>query len=378
MNDDYIDIHRLDRHMANKYRAITSDPDLSESNRDLILRYLKDSELGKTIKKGQKRKIGAGRNLQAAGYLYKMCKDWFKKDLDKVTEKDMEEFILKFDRGEHLTQYNRPYSSESKSNIKKFIKKFYKWLLGNGRFYPELVDWIDTSKRESQVKAIPRLKNGVQDIVDLIPDIKRKALVRVAFDSGFRQGELLNCRIRDLEITEEGNYYLTCRYSKTKARTVSLPFSSKILERWLKEHPKKDQPDAQLWQISRPMYYKTVKLYGKKAHKMNITVHMIRHTSATFWAPKLDRTTFCKRFGWSYSSGMPDRYIDFSKINENKIIDAVKIERYSEVQKELEEQKVQNMNLKESFKRQEQEFKELKKLLLAIAEEKKIDTLLSS
>jgi len=111
---------------------------------------------------------------------------------------------------------------------------------------------------------------------------------------------------------------------------------------------------------------------------MNITVHMIRHTSATFWAPKLDRTTFCKRFGWSYSSGMPDRYIDFSKINENKIIDAVKIERYSEVQKELEEQKVQNMNLKESFKRQEQEFKELKKLLLAIAEEKKIDTLLSS
>lgn len=344
---EFIDVHKLDKYFENKLRSIQTDEGLNEKNKEIILRYLKESELGKTIKKGQKRQIGAGRNIQAATYLLQMSNVWFKKDLDKVTEKDMEKFITDLNKGTIKTQKGTAYTSETKSNIKKFLRKFYKWLQGNGTTYPALVDWIDTSKKDAQIEAVPGLNKGVWRIVELIPDIRRKALVWASFDSGFREGEILNCRIEDVEKNKDGIYYITCKHSKTKPRSVSIPYASELLDRWLAEHPHKSDPKAQLWQTSRVMFFKTVKLYGKKAHKQNVTVHMLRHTSATFWAPKLDRVTFCKRFGWSYNSHSPDRYIDFSKVNENKIVDIVKAERFEEISKKLDEQNIRNLSLQE-------------------------------
>ena len=349
MKHGFFDIHKHEIYLARKLERIQNDPNISNHNRKIILKYLQDSTLGKTIKKGQKKVIGPSRNIEVAGYLIKMSNEWFKKDLDKVTQGDMEKFVLDMDKGVLLTQFGTPYSSEKKSNIRKFIRKFYKYLLCDGKFYPELVDWIDTSKKDSQIEAVPDLEKGVWKIVELIPDIRKKALVWVAFDSGFREGELLNCSISDVEKREDNIYYITCRHSKTKPRTVSLPYSSELLDRWLRLHPDKHNPNAHLWQTSRVMCYKTVKLYGKKALNRNITVHMLRHTSATFYAPKLDRVTFCKRFGWSYNSSSPDRYIDFAKVSENKVVDMVKTEKIHEIKKELDDFKIRNQALAEQL-----------------------------
>lgn len=367
--DKYIDVHRLDKLFENKLKKIKNNKTLSPRNKELILQYLKDSELGKTIKKGQKRKIGAGRNIQAAGFLMSMATHWFNKDIDKVTLADMEKFILDLDKGKitshkYKNKKNEPYSSEMKSNIKKFIRKFYKWLYGNGTSYPELVDWIDTSKKEAQIKAVPGLKNGVWQIVELIPDLRRKALVWALFDSGFREGEIINCKIKDLEKIKD-TFYLTCTYSKTKSRTVSLSYATELIERWLEQHPDKDNPEAQLWQTSRIMLYKTVKLYGKKAHNINITVHMIRHTSATFWAPKLNRTVFCKRFGWSYASQSPDRYIDFSKMEEQQVVEIVTTDKYTDLKEELENQKAVNTNLADQLKAMQEQLNKRDESLIA-------------
>jgi len=350
---DFIDVHKKDKYYQNKINKIKDDTELSERNKDIILKYLNDSELGKTIKKGQRKKIGAGRNLQTAGFLNKMAKDWFKKDLDKVTIENMETFIHNLEKGKILSRYNKPYSSEQKSNIKKFIRKFYKHILTEGKYYPDLVDWIDTSFKETLVEAVPKLKEGVWEIVELIPDIRRKALVWVAWDSGFREGELINCRLKDIEKTEDGIYYITCRHSKTKPRTVSLPYSSELLDRWLKEFDGKRED--QLWNTSRVMFYKTVKLYGKKAHNQNITVHMLRHTSASFWASRLDRASFCKRFGWSYSSNTPDRYIDFAKVTEKKVVDIAKAEQYGDLKRKSEQQEADLIALKEAMERKDKE-----------------------
>lgn len=356
---DFIDIHKLDKYYKNKLNSIKNDTALSPRNKSIILRYLKESELGKTIKKGQKKQIGAGRNMQSASFLNMMAKDWFKKDIDTVADRDMERFITELNNGKIKNSRGTAYSSETKSNIKKFIRKFYKWLIGNGVTYPPLVDWIDTSKKDAQIYAIPSLDKGVWWIVELIPDIRRKALIWCCFDSGFREGEILNCRIEDVEKNSDGIYYITCKHSKTKPRTVSLPYSSELLDRWLSQHPDKDNPKAQLWQTSRVMFYKTVRLYGQKAHKKNVTVHMIRHTSATFWAPKLDRVSFCKRFGWSYNSSSPDRYIDFAKVTENKIVDIVKAEKYDELKKELETQKVEKIQMQEQLRAMQEQQKRL-------------------
>lgn len=343
---EFIDIHKKDKYLSNKKKKIEADKELSQRNNKIILDYLRDSELGKTIKKGQKKKIGSGRNLQVAGFLNQMAAMWFKKDLDKVGIKEMERFILDLEHGKIKSRHGKPFKSEYKKNIKKFIKKFYKHILGNGTHYPPLVDWIDTSGEQSQIQAVPGLYQGVWKIVEVIPDIRRKALVWTAFDSGFRQGELINCRIKDVEKVDD-TFYISCKHSKTKPRTVSLPHATELLQRWLNEHPKKDDPNAQLWQTSRIMFYKTVKLYGKKIHKCNVTVHMLRHTSATYYAPKLDRVTFCKRYGWSYNSQSPDRYIDFAKVSESKVADIIEGEKFGELKRELDKEKEQNKLLQD-------------------------------
>jgi len=294
-----------------------------------------------------------------------MCKLWFKKtDLDKVTDKQMEDFIYNLDKGKLLNQRKKVYTSETKANIKKFIRKFYKWLLGDNVRYPELVDWIDTSKQIADIEAVPGLDKGVWEIVEGIPDIKRKALIWVTFDSGFRSSEILNCSIEDAEKGKDGIYYLRCRQSKTNPRRVSLPLSSKLLDRWLTVHPNKKSIKSSLWLSSRSSFEKCVQRYGKKAHKIHIHPHMLRHSSATYYSTRLSRTSFCKRFGWSYNSASPDRYIDFSKIDEEKVVEAIKQDAIVDIQRQLTDEKIRNQELEDRVKAQEKATIELKNMFL--------------
>jgi len=339
----------LDKRLERKLEYIKQHKNISERNKEIIRRYIIESQLGKTIIKGQKKTIQAGRNLQALSFLELMATNWLRKNFDTIEMSDMEDFILNLDKGIILSKINKPYASESKSNIKKFIRKFFKWLIGDNRHYPRLVEWIDTSKKEATIQAVPKLKDGVWEIVELIPEIRRKALVWVAFDSGFRLSELLNCRLRDLEKREDRIYYITCKVSKTKPRTVSLPYASELLDRWINKHPFKNDSMAQVFQISKPMFYKTVKLYGKKALGINVSVHMLRHTSATFYAPLLDRVSFCKRFGWSYNSSSPDRYIDFAKLEEKKVVEIVQSNQYAEMKQVVGNIKLENQELKDQM-----------------------------
>lgn len=346
---------QINRSYDKKLKYIENDTKLSQRNKELILRFLNECELGKTIRKGQKREIGKARLLQSAGFLNRMAKDWFKKDLDQVTDKDMEKFILDLNKGNIKTssrvrKETKPYSSETKSNIKKFIRKFYKWLLGDSRRYPDLVEWIDTSKKETIVSAIPNLDKGVLKIVELIPDIRRKALIWVAFDSGFRMNEIISTKIKDVEKREDNYFYLTCKVSKTKPRTVGLGLSSKLLERWLEKHPDKNNPNSSLFQTSRVMFYKTMRLYSQKALGNEFTPHQLRHTSATYFAKKLDRVSFCKKYGWSYTSNTPDRYIDFAKVTQDHIIDLMEHDKIGELKKENQELKLQINQLKDDVR----------------------------
>ena len=57
---------------------------LIPENRALILQFLRDAELGRTILKGQKKKIMPGRLQRMLGLLLKMDQQWFKKKFDEV------------------------------------------------------------------------------------------------------------------------------------------------------------------------------------------------------------------------------------------------------------------------------------------------------
>jgi hypothetical protein len=157
--DDFIDVHNREKYLGNKRMHIIEDQDLSVFNKKAILGFLRAAELGKHSRHGKP--ICGGRALQCAGFMYRMARDWFQCDLDKVTDRQMETFILDLNKGIILNKNGTAYTSEAKSNIKKFIRTFYKWLLGNGKVYPELVDWIDTAKKDAEIEAIPGLEKGM-------------------------------------------------------------------------------------------------------------------------------------------------------------------------------------------------------------------------
>ena len=59
---------------------------------------------------------------------------------------------------------------------------------------------------------------------------------------------------------------------------------------------------------------------GKKVLKKSIHFHLFRHSSATYYANKMNRQELCIRYGWAFSSDMPDVYISRSGM-ENKQLD---------------------------------------------------------
>ena len=48
---------------------------------------------------------------------------------------------------------------------------------------------------------------------------------------------------------------------------------------------------------------------GRRAVKRRVHPHLLRHSSATYYATKLNRQELCYRYGWRFSSNMPDVYI---------------------------------------------------------------------
>ncbi|MBU0471512.1 MAG: hypothetical protein KKF65_02735 [Nanoarchaeota archaeon] len=105
--------------------------------------------------------------------------------------------------------------------------------------------------------------------------------------------------------------------------------------------------------MSKAYFYNNVKRLGLKALGINVTPQMFRHTSATYYAPLLDRATFCKRFGWSFASRMPDRYIDWTGIHEEKAVKAIKANDMQVLKEEYQE-------MKEDFSRMKEQMQQMK------------------
>lgn len=246
--DDRIDIHNYGKRYEALKRKLRKDASLNPRNKQLILDYLRDSELGKTIWKGQKRKIGPARNLRVGLILLQMDRQWFQKPFDKITVKEMEDFILGIETGKIKNARGKPYTSESQMTIKKFIRKFWKWMKGDGKEYPREVEWMDTSGKQAEIQALPNLRKDVEKMVEHAPDYLKKAMLMTLFDSGTRVGEFLNMRLRDVEQLDdsENNDVLVVRirHSKTFMRPVSLPLATPYLQKWLELHPDKNDKHA--------------------------------------------------------------------------------------------------------------------------------------
>ena len=76
---------------------------------------------------------------------------------------------------------------------------------------------------------------------------------------------------------------------------------------------------------------------------------MLRHSS-----PKMNRYQLCAKYGWAFSSDMPDRYIERKGIIFDQIAEKGDVDQATRLQKE-------NRNLMEKVERLEQEYNKLRK-----------------
>lgn len=295
--EDKIDIHGHETRFDETVKTFMADEGMLERNRELLSRFVWDCKLGKTVKGRAKKKIGKLRILKYI-YILRVVSRWLGKPFDEVIPEEMEKLVFNIEENVYRKR-NGNFSEQTKLDYKKTLKKFYKWL---GKI--ELIEFMDMSVKQKEVPAITR--EELERLVNSTPDVCLKAALIVLFDGGARADEFLNLRIKDLTRRKYGNdndcFWINIRYSKTFARTIPLPLCTRQVNEWLAEHPERNNAEAQLFPLKYRSLSREVRVLAQMVLKKHVNLHMLRHSSATYWAPKMNRYQLCAKYGWAFSS----------------------------------------------------------------------------
>jgi len=318
MDDQKISIHW--RNIEHRLEGLKTWK-ITEKEKEDIKLFLRDLSLGK-VNRG--RKIGVARQLKYLDIL-RAPLVFFKKDTSKLNEKDMENFDIALSK-DHIKRVDgKAYSHETKRSIKIMLKNYLRWKFsGNPSKYAELTSWMDT---RMPVRRTPEFlsEEEVEKLFKACKTSRERYLVAMLFDTGARAEEFINIRYEDVFPPNGNNFYkinLKEEYSKTCGRTIGVywKYSNDAIKEYLEERKK------QGIQLKEPLFdgtYPGARLFlgrlGKKVLGRRVHFHLFRHSSATYYAPKLNRQELCMRYGWKFSSDMPDVYISRAGIMERQV-----------------------------------------------------------
>ena len=321
------DIHNRKEAFKKARTKLENDNVIVKQNKELILKFIRDCRLGKTLKNRQKKIIGEARCLKYIHILKKLS-FWLNTPFNEVNQDDIERIIENLENDKYIYELkakngkvikSKVLSHSTKLDYKKALIKFYKWLFGNNRNVPVIVEWIDTY---DIIKEIPALRREEAEKIATSLNIRDKTIVMFLFDGGPRVEEFLNIRICDLSKTNDV-YKARIVYSKTKPRTIHFPIASKYIDLWLDECKSRDS-DEYLFQMTYQGLRMMLHRVGKRILKKSITPHLLRHSSATYYANHLNHQQLCYRYGWTMASKMPNRYLDREGIFEKESINVIR------------------------------------------------------
>lgn len=276
--------------------------------------------------------------------LSRICGKFLKVDLDKATKADIERAVAELNRNltndrKRLNQWDkvptRAPTDETKADYRRTIKQFYYWFEDEDeRFESDKKD--DRTEARKLYKYVKkgftaRIKLKKADPATILTDEeidkvvengcrtpKEKAIIMLLDESGFRAGEFLNIRLRDLKVN--GNCVEVSVDGKTGRRGVTLVKSMSLLTRWLEVHPLKDDPDSFLWLGESRRYKEKLlgyaglrKIINKAFKKAEVNKrknpHWFRHSRASKLAPYFTEQVLCTYMGWELGSDQVRRYV---------------------------------------------------------------------
>ena len=204
------------------------------------------------------------------------------------------------------------YSGPTVEAYKTTLQKFWKWLKPpvDPQRYPPEVSWIILGRIKNRV--LPKdiwTPDEVNKVASLAGNVRDRAFILGLFGSGCRIGEFLPLRRKDVTFDAYSCQILVD--GKTGPRRVRLtPAASVALAAWLEVHPNK-VPDAPIWinllagreapdrHFSYDWANAMLKGLARRAGvNKPIRPHLLRHSLATYYAPRLTEAVMNEHFGW--------------------------------------------------------------------------------
>ncbi len=297
-----IDIYSSVRAFEASLKKLAQESGISPENRELLVQFLDDCALGKTIRMKYKlaREIAGMARLkkgQSVGvrsrqrYLYHLkvpAKFFGLKSMRQLKAADVESFVRALETNQLSRRDGDPYAAKSKSNIKKTLILFLRWLFGEEtEKYYEMTYWIDTRYKKKSKPCLD--ESQIRTLLAKCLTIKEKVLIVSLFDGGMRIEEFLNVRLGDVVcVAGEAPYYrmrVREEFSKTTGRVIPLFWSEsyEIIRQWLTFDARTDS-EAVFFKCSYSAVREMLKRIGGRANIASIHAHLFRHSSATHYA----------------------------------------------------------------------------------------------
>jgi integrase len=306
--------------------------ELSEVNKKIAHKYIESIENSATPK--------SQTTIDYNAKIMRFTLRNIKTDLDKLTVDDIDDFKKAVNKWKCKNGKDR--ATTTKKQYFVGFKRFLHWYAKRyeNTKYINLANQIEI--RGMAPRKLPSDLLTTEEIEKMIATadlLRDKAIIATLAESGCRMGELLSCRIKDVELTSNG-CKLTFPKGKTGSRTVPLVFAASYIDHYLRQHPERKYPDAPLWLTNqqnehRGLAYNTVyEIIRDIAKQAGITKrvhpHLFRHTAATqlskIWSEPMMRTYL----GWQAGSNMPSVYIH---LGTGDVETAVLSDRYGLIEK---------------------------------------------
>lgn len=280
--------------------------------------------------------LSLGRICVLLGNMYRVSIWLNHRPFKELTRDDIIELIEKIKairiKKHAIGTVREGYAEQTIESYKITIKKFWRWLKNPGLMpgelkeaeYPPEVNWI--KRRKSKNGLLPKdiwIPEEINKIAGLAGNTRDKAFILGLFGSGCRIGEFLLLRRKDIIFDAYSAQILVD--GKTGSRRVRLtPAASLAMSAWLDVHPNKS-PEAPVWvniqvrkeipkqRLSYAWAYKLLRDLAKQA-KINkpIRPHLLRHSLATYYAPKLTEAVMNEHFGWQQGGRTASIYTHLS------------------------------------------------------------------
>ena len=346
------------RRIAARLEVIKGNGRMLPENRELILEFEKALRSGDTLQGKKSVVVGGSATYRYLGYLMRLDRYW-KKPLSEVTRKDVSAWNGDMNTDRFARKSGSPYSDYSKADYRKGVRKFFAWLykvkLDTPAQFSEVADWLSLSVPNRDYRSLS--KEEIDRMVDAVP-LREKVLVIGLFDSGCRIQEWLNLRIADIlnldtrTLQPSGGEFFKIRIrpetskatsdSGGKGRTLSLFLATPLLSQWLHSHPSRAKDgtldgESRLYPQSYAMSRKILSRAGKRILQRRVWPHLLRHASADYWVTRIkNRYRFCDRFGWAYSSDMPDKYLSKQGVSDEETVKEVEVRSLGDLKEENE------------------------------------------